>query len=57
MKKFKIWKLVKKDTYKDVNDCIKKLKKSGIILSPWIENIFKNKIILFIIIKIMSSTK
>tara|TARA_Y100000816_G_C26081736_1_gene570207 strand:+ start:790 stop:1284 length:495 start_codon:yes stop_codon:yes gene_type:complete len=43
MKKFKIWKLVKKDTYKDVNDCIKKLKKSGIILSPWIENIFKNK--------------
>ena len=41
--KFKFWKIIKKDKFKDLDDCFKKLKKKKIVLSPWIENIFKNK--------------
>lgn len=41
--KLKLWKKVKKEKFKSIDDCFKKLKKRKIILSPWIENIFKNK--------------
>ncbi len=39
----KIWKKIKKSNYRNINQLLNDLKKKGYILSPWIENIFKNK--------------
>lgn len=43
MKNIKIWKKIQTSKYKDINHLIRDLKKNGYELSPWIENIFKNK--------------
>ncbi len=40
---FKPWKKIKKEKFKNLNECFIKLKKKKVVLSPWIENIFKNK--------------
>ena len=45
----KTWKTINPSNFKNINECIKFLKKKKIILSPWIENVFKsrkNKIVL-----------
>ena len=39
----KVWKIIKPTKKKSIKDEIKSLKKNGVILSPWIENIFFNK--------------
>ena len=39
----KIWKIIKPTKYKNVTDYIKTLKKKKIYISPWIEDIIKNK--------------
>lgn len=39
----KIWKILDKPKYKNISQCLKGLKKNKIILSPWIEDIIKNK--------------
>jgi len=43
MKNIKIWKKIQTSKYKDLNHLIRDLNKNGYVLSPWIENIFKNK--------------
>ena len=39
----KVWKIIKPEKYKNVTDCIKAIKKKKVYISPWIENIIKNK--------------
>ena len=39
----KIWKSIESIDYKDCGDCIKDFKNKNYKLSPWIENIVKNK--------------
>ncbi|MDC1129895.1 hypothetical protein OAS92_04460 [Candidatus Pelagibacter sp.] len=39
----KVWKIIKPTKYKNVIECIKALKKKKIYISPWIEDIVKNK--------------
>ncbi len=43
MKNIKVWKKVKKNTHKNITQCLKDLDKKGFVLSPWIKNIYKNK--------------
>ena len=38
----KIWKIVEPSKYKNINHCLKDLKKKKIFLSYWIEDIIKN---------------
>lgn len=40
---FAIWKIIKPSKYKSVLHCIKDLKRKKIYISPWIDNIVKNK--------------
>jgi len=40
---FKIWKIIPPSEYKSLVDCIKDLKKNKVNISPWIEDIVKNK--------------
>ena len=40
MKKFKIWKKIKKSKYKSIKHLLNDLINKGYILSPWINNIF-----------------
>ena len=39
----KIWKKIKSIEYKSCEECISDLKKKNYKISPWIENIIKNK--------------
>ena len=39
----KIWKSIESKNYKNINECIKELKKKKIYVSVWIEDIVKNK--------------
>ena len=39
----KVWKIIKPNKYKNLSICIKDLKKNKVYISPWIENILKNK--------------
>ncbi len=39
----KIWKIVNPNKYKSIENLIKELKKKKVHLSPWIENLIKNK--------------
>jgi hypothetical protein len=39
----KIWKILDKPSYKDIFQCLTDLKKNKVIVSPWIEDIIKNK--------------
>ena len=39
----KIWKTINPKDYKNINDCIKDLKKNKFRISVWIENIINNK--------------
>ena len=39
----KVWKIVKPPKRKTIKQELNFLKKKGIILSPWIENIYLNK--------------
>ena len=39
----KVWKIINPNKYKSLSRCIKELKKKKIHLSPWIENLVKNK--------------
>tara|TARA_B100000780_G_scaffold30587_1_gene19332 strand:- start:2204 stop:2686 length:483 start_codon:yes stop_codon:yes gene_type:complete len=39
----KVWKIIKPKKYRNVIECIKDLKKKKIYISPWIEDIVKNK--------------
>jgi len=39
----KVWKIIKPNKYKNLSICIKDLKKNKVYISPWIEDILKNK--------------
>ena len=39
----KTWKIINPSNFKNINQYIKFLKKKKIILSPWIENVFKSR--------------
>ena len=39
----KIWKIIKPRKYKSILTCVKDLKKKGVHLSPWIEDLVLNK--------------
>ena len=39
----KVWKILDYQNYKSIKDCLNKNKKSKIYISPWIEDIIKNK--------------
>ena len=39
----KVWKTINPRKYKDINQCIKSLKRKKYNVSVWIENITKNK--------------
>ena len=39
----KVWKIIKPNKYKNIIDCIKVLKRKKIYVSPWIEDIARNK--------------
>ena len=39
----KTWKTIKPKNYKNINHCIKSLKRKKYNVSVWIENIIKNK--------------
>ncbi len=40
---FKVWKTIEPNKYKSIIHCLNDLKKRKIYVSPWIENIIKNK--------------
>ena len=40
---FKIWKTIKTSKYKSLKHCVEVLKRKKVYVSPWIENIVKNK--------------
>lgn len=40
---FKIWKIIETKKYRSIKHCLKVLKKKKIYVSPWIEDIIKNK--------------
>ena len=40
---FKIWKTIRLSKYKSLKHCVEDLKKKKVYVSPWIENIVKNK--------------
>ena len=42
-KKIKVWKKINQSNYRSLNHCLKDLKKKKKFVSPWIENIIKNK--------------
>ena len=39
----KIWKIINFQNYKSIKDCLAKNKKKKIHVSPWIEDIIRNK--------------
>ena len=43
MQNQKVWKIINPNKYESLSRCIKELKKEKIHLSPWIENLVKNK--------------
>ena len=47
----KTWKIIKPKNYRNINDCIKSLKRKKYNISIWIENIAKNKKNKFLITK------
>ncbi len=41
--KQEVWKVINPNKYKSLYNCLREIKKKGVHLSPWIENLIKNK--------------
>ena len=39
----KVWKIIKPCRYKNILACLKAIKKNKMFISPWVENVVKNK--------------